>query len=116
MQETEKVKTGLSTDSKNKATIAYILGFITGLIMLLTNPKDKFVRFHAIQSIGLSVISMIFSLLISQLLFLWTLGSLLNFIVIVFFVISAVKAYQGEKYLVPLVGEQIQKIGESIKI
>lgn len=104
----------LSPESKNKALIAYILGFITGIIMLMNNPKDEFVRFHAIQSIGLSLLSIVAGFIFSR--FSYSLGSLVNVATLVLFVIAAMKAYQGEKYLVPVVGEEIQKLGKSIKI
>ena len=39
------------------ALLSYVLWFITGFIFLMLEPykNDKFVRFHASQSIGLSV-------------------------------------------------------------
>ena len=43
--------TGLT--SNVAAALSYVLGFITGIIFLVMEPynKDKFVRFHAFQSI-----------------------------------------------------------------
>ena len=39
------------------AALAYLLGFVTGLIFLYLEPynQDEFIRFHARQSIGFSV-------------------------------------------------------------
>ncbi|GAB4186535.1 MAG: DUF4870 domain-containing protein [Wenzhouxiangellaceae bacterium] len=31
--------------------LCYVLGWISGLIMLLIEPRDRFIRFHAAQSI-----------------------------------------------------------------
>ena len=30
--------------------VAYLLGFVTGIVLLLIEKKSKFVRFHAMQS------------------------------------------------------------------
>ena len=40
------------------AALTYLLGFVTGIIFLYLEPynQDEFVRFHARQSIGFSVL------------------------------------------------------------
>ncbi|MFB3854903.1 MAG: hypothetical protein ACE148_13895, partial [Vicinamibacterales bacterium] len=44
--------------------LTYILGFITGIIFLVLEPynKDKFVRFHAFQSIFFNVAIIVLSI------------------------------------------------------
>ena len=44
--------------------LAYVLGFITGIIFLVLEPykNDRFVRFHAMQSIFYSVACIVFSI------------------------------------------------------
>ena len=32
------------------AALSYFLGFITGIVILLVEKDDKFIRFHAMQS------------------------------------------------------------------
>lgn len=46
------------------AALSYILGFITGIIFLVLEPykSDRFVRFHAMQSIFFSVACIAFSI------------------------------------------------------
>jgi len=46
------------------ATLAYVLGFITGIIFLILEPykNDRFVRFHAMQSILFSGACVVFSI------------------------------------------------------
>src|SRR5271169_2184240 len=43
--------------SNGAAALAYLVGFITGIIFLVIEPykRDSYVRFHAFQSIFLSV-------------------------------------------------------------
>ena len=45
----EKTSTGLTENVAG--LLCYILGWITGIIFLILEPDNKFVRFHAIQSI-----------------------------------------------------------------
>ena len=46
------------------AALAYLLGFITGIVFLVVEPykKDRFVRFHAMQSILFSAACVVFSI------------------------------------------------------
>src|SRR5271165_4059299 len=46
------------------AALAYLLGFITGIIFLVLDPykNDRFVRFHAMQSILFSAACIVFSI------------------------------------------------------
>lgn len=50
--------TGTSTglDSTQAAAVAYVLGALTGVLMLVLED-DEFVRFHAVQSIALTVVA-----------------------------------------------------------
>lgn len=85
--------------------------WVTGLLFLLMEKKNAFVRFHAMQSIlffgGLTVIT-----------FVPVIGWLLSpFVMILGFVVwlmAIYKAYNGEKFELPVVGkiakEQLKKI------
>ena len=94
------------------AALAYLLGFVTGIIFLYLEPynQDDFIRFHARQSIGFSVawlaIGIVFGVFIAVLPH--GLGALLNFILTlidialaVFWVFLTYKAYNGERYRIP---------------
>ena len=45
----DKTSTGLAENVAG--LLCYVLGWISGLIFILIEPENKFVRFHAIQSI-----------------------------------------------------------------
>lgn len=49
-----KEKTGTGLKKETSAALSYVLGFITGIIFLIIE-KDPFVRFHAMQSIVVSL-------------------------------------------------------------
>lgn len=112
----EKTKNELEAMPTNTAAaLTYVLGLISGIIFLAIRRKDEAVHFHAVQSIGLSVIWMAGGLFL-------TLLPLINLVItpfwhllmLVLWLVCMVKAYQGEKFKLPVVGEQIQRVGKQI--
>lgn len=102
---TEKTSTGF--DANVAAALCYLVGFVTGIIFLVIEKENKFVRFHAMQStlvfIGIVAVDILLQLV-----------PILGALVVVFIVIplSAIlwlllmfKAYQGEEFKLPLVGQ-----------
>jgi uncharacterized membrane protein len=85
---------------------SYLLGFITGIIFLLVEKQSKFVRFHAMQSTilfgGIFIINIAlgFIPIIG-----WLFGLLLSFAAFIFWIMCMWKAFQGEMYKVPYVGD-----------
>lgn len=53
---TERIDRPVKTDSGVPAAVAYLLGLITGVIFYFAMPEDKYVRFHAVQSILFSIL------------------------------------------------------------
>src|SRR3974390_3089927 len=53
---------GTAIESNIAAVLAYVLGFITGIVFLVLEPykHDSFVRFHAFQSIFVSAVFIVF--------------------------------------------------------
>jgi uncharacterized membrane protein len=105
----DKSSTGL--DANVAAALSYALGFVTGFVFLLTEHENRFVRFHAMQSIivflGLSVACLLLQSI-----------PLLGMLIAVFIVVplSAIlwlvlmfKAYQGERFKLPLVGDMAEQ-------
>ncbi|MCX5642975.1 MAG: DUF4870 domain-containing protein [Candidatus Omnitrophica bacterium] len=90
--------------------LCYALGIITGLFFFLTEKKNKFVRFHSLQAIFFSVVWLILQVVIGLLfsfvpfLFKFILP-LVNLAGVIFWVILMVKAYQGEYFLLPVLGK-----------
>jgi len=73
--------------------------------------ENKFVRFHAMQSIitfgGIFIISFVLSFIMPFLM--WRLWYLIWIIQLILWVILMVKAYQGEKFKLPVIGDIAEK-------
>ena len=71
----------------------------------------NFVLFHAMQSIlvfgGLTLISILIG---STLLFFVFLIPLLNFLGVILWILLMVKAYQGDFFKLPIIGDQAEKL------
>lgn len=89
-----------SSDDKLWALLSYIITIIIPLIVLLTEDKKArpYMKFHAIQSLGLSAVLWILIILGSV-----TLGitACLGMLVWFYGIYIGVKAYQGETVEVP---------------
>lgn len=93
--------------------LCYLLGWITGLVFFLID-KRPFVRFHAMQSIitfgALNVLYWIFAWsgwlggLVGWA-FVGLLSMLLGLLGLVCWILLMVKAYQGERFKLPVVGD-----------
>jgi uncharacterized membrane protein len=100
--------------------LCYIAGFITGIVFLAIAPynQNKFIRFHAFQSIFFSVAWFAFwvvqgilgMILPGMLFFIITLLSLLIWLGgMVIWILLMVKAYQGQKWHLPIIGPIAEK-------
>jgi uncharacterized membrane protein len=122
-------------DPKVAAALSYI--WIVGLIFFFIEKENRFVRFHAMQSIIfgiansvilvlLSVLTMILTIvmgvggamvggvlgLIVSLLgwLIWLLFALVIVLLLLGLIFAAYKAYQGEKFKLPFIGNIAEKI------
>jgi uncharacterized membrane protein len=105
LSDSNKTVSGL--DPKVAAALSYALGWITGVLFLLMEPQNRFVRFHAMQS---TIVFLALSVACVVLQSIPILGMLIAvFLVIplsaVLWLILMFKAYQGEHFKLPLAGE-----------
>ncbi len=103
-----------TTDTGIKANVAgllcYLLGFVTGLIFLLIEKNNKFVRFHALQSIATFGSIFVAQWVVAFVPVMGPLVSgLLSIAAVVLWIVLMVKAYQGEKYKLPYLGDIAEK-------
>ena len=104
------------------ALLAYIIGVIVPIIILVSeeNKNRPFQRYHAIQSLGLWVASLIYSVLACIVYFVLstiTLGILGVCLWVIFLlplvpvILYGIKAYQGEWVVIPVVTDFIKGQG-----
>ncbi|MDD3087033.1 MAG: DUF4870 domain-containing protein [Candidatus Omnitrophica bacterium] len=99
-------KSSLGMEANVAALLSYFLGFITGILFYVLEKENKFVRFHAMQSMLVFGSLLVISLALQLLAFmLWPLIILLNIAGIVLWILLMVKAYQGEYFKLPIVGD-----------
>ncbi len=91
---------GLSRNTM--AALCYALAWVTGIAFLLIEKKDKFIRFHAMQSVvtfGILTIASFIPLIG------WVLSPFITIIGFVLWLVLMIKAYQGEELELPVVGK-----------
>src|SRR3989344_8592875 len=85
--------------------VSYLLGFVTGIIMLLLEKQSKVVRFHAMQSTILFGGVFVANIALGFIPILgWLVGLLLSLVAFILWIVLMWKAFQGEMYRVPYVG------------
>jgi uncharacterized membrane protein len=92
--------------------LCYLFGWVSGLIFFLIE-KDDFVRFHAMQSIivfgAITVLSIIFGILFMVPFVGAILGAILWIGTLILWILLMVKAYQGERFKLPVAGDLAEK-------
>ena len=126
---------GSGLDPKIAAALSYI--WIVGLVLFFIEKEDRFVRFHALQSIIFGIANMLIMGVLAVLAVILTfafsiggaivgggLGMIVHLLVwviwLIFWVIglamliglilAAVKAYQGQKFKLPIIGNMAENI------
>jgi uncharacterized membrane protein len=106
----EQIKTSSGMDQNVAGLLCYVAGWITGLIFFLIEKENRFVRFHAMQSIitfgGLTVLSIALGMIpFINLVVLPILGILQ----LILWIVLMVKAYQGQLFKLPVIGDMAEK-------
>lgn len=96
--------------------LCYLCTWVTGLIFLLIEKENKDVKFHAWQAIFLGIAVFAAYLVIMIIGFIPYLGivaMILNLVVwvgfLVVWIIAMIKAYQGQKWLIPIIGPMAEQ-------
>jgi len=115
---------GTEMASNVAGLLTYILGFITGIIFLVIEPykNDKFVRFHAFQSIFFNVALIVFwiaYMIVASILGFVSLGILtivmglvglvISLAILAYWIFLMYKAYNNELYKIPFIGDLAAK-------
>ena len=109
-------KTSIGLTENVAGLLCYVLGWVSGLIFFLIEQENKFVRFHAIQSIvtfgSITIVSIALSILglIPYLGVVFNIANgIIGFLAFVLWIVLMVKAVQGKKYKLPWAGDFAEK-------
>jgi uncharacterized membrane protein len=119
----------MELDSNLAAMLCYIsyficcLGLVVGIVFAATEKENRFVKFHALQSLFLFALLVVLSFILGILdavmqmilnltvgfgwiagLLTWVLGGVLLFVFAVFLIIGGIKAYGGQWFKLPIIG------------
>jgi len=119
----------MNLDSNVGAMLCYIanflccLGVVLAIVFLFTEKENRFVKFHAVQSLFLLALEIIASIIIQILgmilglalnianvgwiagLLTWVLGCFVLLIYVILLIVGGIKAYGGQWYKLPIIGE-----------
>ncbi len=108
----------MADDSKLMGAVAYFLGAITGVILYFVKSEDKYVKYHAVQSILLTIAVWIVMIVLGAVFGLLTVANpllgaglglalfgLIQLDFLLLWLYCMWKAYSGEKFKLPVIGD-----------
>lgn len=110
MENQDLGKTSTGMDPKVAALLSYLVGLITGIVFYVIEKENKFVRFHAMQSILTFGFFFVIGLVLMFIPVIgWALLPVTYVLQIILWVVLMIKAYQGEKFKLPIVGDMAEQ-------
>ncbi|MBP1909860.1 DUF4870 domain-containing protein [Methanolobus bombayensis] len=104
-------KTKLGLDENIVAALSYVGFWITGIILLLIEPDNKFVRFHAMQSLLISLPLSLIIFVVGWIPYVgWIIADFLGFGALFFILVLVIMAYRGALLKIPVVGNYAYRI------
>jgi len=92
------------------ALLSYLVGPITGIIFYVIEKDNKFVRFHAMQSIITFGFLFVLNVILTVIPGIgWMLMPIVGIIALILWIVLMLKAYQGENFKLPIVGDIAEK-------
>lgn len=103
-------KTSSGIEENLAGLLCYLLGFVTGIIFMVIEKENRFVRFHALQSIFVFTAIIILNFVLNFIPFLGTILSILvSLATFALWIILMMKAYQGQWFKLPIIGDMVEK-------
>jgi uncharacterized membrane protein len=109
-QKAESVST-LDLEPNVAGLLCYVVGWISGIIFLVLEQKNKFVRFHATQSIIVFGALNLASVILGHIPVAgWFFNVIIGVFGFILWIVLMVKAYHNQLYKVPLAGDWAEKL------
>src|SRR5690625_3234495 len=113
----EQGKTSSGMDENVAGFLCYLVGFVTGIIFLVIEKENRFVRFHAMQSIITFGALFVVNIVLSMIPILgWLLMIPLVPLTLIIWIILMIKAYNRQMYKLPVVGNIAEKQLEKLNV
>ncbi len=105
MGQTEVSKTSTGLQENVAGALCYLAGLVTGIVFLVLEKENRFVRFHAIQSILVSVALMVVMIVLGFIPIIgWVINMLLGIGVFILWIVMMLNAYRGRMMKLPVAG------------
>ncbi len=109
--------TSIGMRARTAGLLCYLFGWVGGLVFFLLERENRFVRFHAIQSIlffgTMSILGWVSSFFPFAL---FGLGGVVGLIGFIGWIVLMVAAHRGRYYKLPLFGDYAEKLANQIRI
>ncbi|HEU5378147.1 MAG TPA: DUF4870 domain-containing protein [Ktedonobacteraceae bacterium] len=115
--------TSINMDPNTAAGLAYLATWLTGLIFFLIEKQNRFVRFHAMQSIlafaSFFVLEIVLSIFSGILAFsaigciFFPIVSLVWLAAFVTWIVCMINAFQGKYFKLPIIGDYAERFANS---
>ncbi len=113
-------ETQLGVSENIAGVIAYFFGLISGILLLVIEKDNEFVRFHAAQSSVVSIAVIVLSVVISMIAWIpiigWLIALLSIFVYLAIFILwlyLMFMAFKGDMYRLPVLAEYADQLKES---
>lgn len=111
-EKSKKVSETTKLEPNIAAALSYLIPPFTGILFWVVEKEDKFVRFHAFQSILFGVASYLLWFISASLMALlvgFVLAPLVSVVLFIFYAMLMWKAYNHETYELPVLGKIAQE-------
>jgi uncharacterized membrane protein len=111
MAESKPVSSGSGLEPNVAALLAWIFAPLTSVIFLVTDKDNRFIKFHALQSLAFSIAAYAVVFVLYFVISIVTLGiggiccMPLFFVPMAVQIYAGIKAYNNEMYKLPVVGD-----------
>ena len=111
----ERISMGMK--ARTAGLLSYLFGWVGGLVFLLLERDNRFVRFHAMQSIlffgSISILESVFSLFPYGL---FGINAALGIVSFIGWIVLMVAAHRGRYYKLPFIGDYAEKWANKIRV
>jgi uncharacterized membrane protein len=111
--------TSMGMSQNVAAGLSYVLFWITGLIFFLMEKQNRFVRFHAMQSIiffgGVTILNILINIVVAALHYsafataIGCIGSIVGLAAFVVWIVLLINAFQGKYFKLPVIGDYAER-------